>query len=103
MVIDSVSFQALQVGIGKRNSKKLGLRPGTTINDVRSQKDGYFKKDLRKLVFRPGTVDPELYDAVLFNKDGTQTLVMVGSLEENAERFKQLQDNPNYKNLGNNY
>lgn len=103
IAIDSVKFQALQVGIGKRNSKKLGLQPGTTLNEVRNQKDKYFKKQLRKLALRPATVDPELYDAVLYSKDGTPTLVMVGSLEENAARFSQLHDNPNYKELGKHY
>lgn len=101
--ITNAVVNALQVGIGKMSARKLGLQNGDTLNDVRTQKEQFFKNKLKKLTLLPSSVDSDFYDAILYGNDGTQTLVLVGGLDENSEKMNSLQENSNFKLRGKHY
>lgn len=102
LITDPV-VNALQVGIGKMSAKKLGLQNGDTLNDVKSQRENFFKKKLKKLTLLPASVDSEFYDAVLYGNDGSQTLVLVGGLDANSEKINSLQESSTFKLRGRHY
>lgn len=101
--LKSASVNTIEAGIGKMSAKKLGLRKGDTINDVLSKGSDFFKNRIKNQIWKPAYVDTELYDAVLYDSEGKQTLVVVGSLNDNSDRMNHFQNNSDYKLRGNDY
>ena len=96
-------LHTLQVGLGKLSAQKLGLQPGDTLNDVLKQKQNFFRKRLRRFSELPMEIDSDFYDAVLYEANGTPTLVMFGGLDRNIDRLDKVSSNNNFKIRGSNY
>lgn len=103
--VDSVQLSPIEIAIGKLSAAKLGLTNGDTINDVKRQGAKFFEKKLQHLQYRPSllSVPSNLYDIVLHNSNGTQTLVMLGGLANNTNRIKQTVSDPDIKLIGGHY
>ena len=88
-----------QVIMGRANAKALGLQPGDSIADIRSQGSGFFERRLLNKYSMPkrSEVDPELYDAVLFDRDGNKLYVVLGSVVSNIDRLYGCVPNSEYK------
>ena len=79
-VIDNSWTQSTEGAIGKRDAKKLGIRLGDTINDIKDQKEQFFKQRLRELMPDPKVfgINPRDYDAVLYTTEGNPIFVVIG-------------------------
>lgn len=103
--VDSISLSPIEIAIGKLSAAKLGLNKGDTINDVKRKKEKFFEEKLDNLRHRPSlmSVPSDLYDIVLHNSDGRQTLVMFGGIGKNSDRIKQTISDPDVKLIGGHY
>lgn len=90
--IDNSWVKSTEGAIGKRDARKLGIRPGDTINDILDGKDQYFKDRIKELLPDPRTfeISPNDYDAVLYTNEGKPIFVVIGN--QDSTRAKQIYD-----------
>lgn len=79
------------------------MQTGDTINDVFDLKQEFFRRRIRRFAEKPKEIDHNFYDAVLYEADGTPTLVMFGGLDRNSERIDNTIDSVRFKVRGDNY
>ena len=79
----NVELEPAEIIMGRRNVQALGLREGDSIYDIQQRGWEFFYDRLSENY--PGvTINPEYYDAVMYDGSGNKILVMVAS-EEDAE------------------
>lgn len=88
-----------QIIMGRANAKALGLRPGDSIADIRYQKSGFFEQRLLNKYSMPkrSEIDPRLYDAVIFDKEGNKTCIILGTVNSKLDRLYGCVPNRDYK------
>lgn len=96
--IHSYKKHTAKIVMGKSNATLLGFEPGDRIRDVMTQKERFFRDRLANKFSFPDQeeIDPALYDAVLFNQDGSKTLVVLSYVDSKYDRLEGATLNSDY-------
>lgn len=88
-----------QIITGRANAKALGLQQGDSIADIARQGSSFFKDRLIGKFTMPkrSEIHPDMYDAVLFNRDGSKTIVIIGNVSTSLDRLQGYMLNKDYQ------
>ena len=82
--------------MGRANARVLGLQKGDKLSDIKDS--SFFANRLANKFNLPlsSEYDPKLYDAVLYQQDGTPLLVVMGDVQTKLDRLDGCIPNPEY-------
>ena len=82
----NVNLQPAEIIMGRRNVQALGLREGDSIYDIQNKGWNFFYDRIQEN-YTGVAINPDYYDAVLYDGSGNKILVMVASQKDAEERL----------------
>lgn len=100
--ISDINVLGGQVMMGAINREKLGIPPGTTINEIKRQRELFFSRRIQEQTRFPSLRDKSMkYDGAGYTKDGKKVLFLVGTIEQNEKMLNKTHSTSDFQIINN--